>query len=96
MIENILELAYIKDPKLFERDSNTRRSKPRQDLKTETGATLSYSVISTRSLAHLSRMYVGWGDEQIEGWKIMLDRNVSLLSLSYLILILATYLALDR
>lgn len=37
MIENILELAYLKDPKLFDRDAGTRRSKSRQDLKAETG-----------------------------------------------------------
>jgi activating signal cointegrator complex subunit 2 len=34
--ETILELAYIRDPKLFDRDANTRRSKARQDLKAET------------------------------------------------------------
>ncbi|KAF5379082.1 hypothetical protein D9615_005913 [Tricholomella constricta] len=51
--ETILELAYIRDPKLFERDAQTRRSKARGDLKAQTG----------------------WGDEQIEGWRIMLERN---------------------
>lgn len=54
-MEMILELAYIKDPSLFERDMKTRRSKARQDLKAQTG----------------------WADEQIEGWRIMLERNVS-------------------
>nr|VWO95323.1 Cytochrome P450 monooxygenase CYP52X1 [Ganoderma boninense] len=51
--ETILELAYIQDPKAFERDGQTRRSKVRADLKAQTG----------------------WGDEQIEGWKIMLERD---------------------
>ncbi|EMD35421.1 hypothetical protein CERSUDRAFT_124738 [Gelatoporia subvermispora B] len=51
--ETILELAYIRDPALFERDGQTRRSKHRADLKAQTG----------------------WSDEQIEGWKIMLERN---------------------
>ncbi|KIO32761.1 hypothetical protein M407DRAFT_18226 [Tulasnella calospora MUT 4182] len=51
--EDILARAYIRDPKLFERDPGTRRSKARADLKAETGM----------------------GDEQIEGWKIMLERN---------------------
>ncbi|TDL22691.1 hypothetical protein BD410DRAFT_193462 [Rickenella mellea] len=51
--ETILELAYIRDPKLFDRDAATRRSKARADLKAQTG----------------------WGDEQIEGWRIMLERN---------------------
>lgn len=51
--ETILELAYIRDPKLFDRDGQTRRGKARQDLKAQTG----------------------WSDEQIEGWRIMLERN---------------------
>jgi len=52
-LETILELAYIRDPKLFDRDAQTRRSKTRSDLKAQTG----------------------WSDEQIEGWRIMLERN---------------------
>ncbi|KAF9519421.1 hypothetical protein BS47DRAFT_1337199 [Hydnum rufescens UP504] len=52
-LDGILELAYINDPKLFDRDSGTRRSNARQNLKAETGL----------------------GDEQIEGWRIMLERN---------------------
>ncbi|KAM5533798.1 hypothetical protein V8D89_012573 [Ganoderma adspersum] len=51
--ETVLELAYIQDPKVFERDGQTRRGKARADLKAQTG----------------------WGDEQIEGWKIMLERD---------------------
>ncbi|KAI0631281.1 hypothetical protein C8Q77DRAFT_1219404 [Trametes polyzona] len=51
--ETVLELAYIRDPKLFDRDGQTRRSKARADLKAQTGMT----------------------DEQIEGWKIMLERD---------------------
>lgn len=35
--ETILELAYIRDPKLFDRDAETRRSKARADLKQQTG-----------------------------------------------------------
>lgn len=35
--ETILELAYIQDPKQFDRDANTRRSKGRADLKAQTG-----------------------------------------------------------
>ncbi|KAG6891220.1 hypothetical protein C0995_008472 [Termitomyces sp. Mi166 len=52
-IETILELAYITDPRLFNRDAQTRKSKARADLKAQTN----------------------WTDEQIEGWKIMLERN---------------------
>ncbi|KAF8635677.1 hypothetical protein AX15_000303 [Amanita polypyramis BW_CC] len=52
-VDTILELAYIRDPKLFDRDAATRRSKGRVELKSQTGL----------------------GDEQIEGWKIMLERN---------------------
>jgi activating signal cointegrator complex subunit 2 len=36
--ETILELAYIRDPKLFERDAQTRRGKPRTELKSQTGS----------------------------------------------------------
>lgn len=35
--ETILELAYIRDPKLFDRDAETRRSKARADLKRQSG-----------------------------------------------------------
>lgn len=52
--ETICELAYIKDPKVFDRDAETRRSKDRADLKARTG----------------------WADEQLEGWRIMLEKNV--------------------
>ncbi|KAF8884883.1 hypothetical protein CPB84DRAFT_1964864, partial [Gymnopilus junonius] len=51
--ETIVEFAYLRDPKIFNRDAATRRSKARAELKTQTG----------------------WGDEQIEGWKIMLERT---------------------
>lgn len=33
----ILELAYLRDPNLFDRDANTRRSKAREDLRKATG-----------------------------------------------------------
>lgn len=48
-------MAYIDNPKLFDRDAATRKSKARADLRAQTG----------------------WVDEQIEGWRIMLERNVS-------------------
>ncbi|KAJ7359173.1 hypothetical protein DFH08DRAFT_733846 [Mycena albidolilacea] len=51
--ETICELAYIRDPKLFDRDAQTRRGQPRADLKAQTG----------------------WGDEQLEGWRIILEKN---------------------
>ncbi|KAI0696820.1 hypothetical protein BC835DRAFT_1405846 [Cytidiella melzeri] len=51
--ETVLELAYIADAKVFDRDAQTRRSKARTDLRAQTG----------------------WSDEQIEGWRIMLERN---------------------
>ena len=38
--DTILELAYIKNPKLFERDGQTRRSKERAELKSKTGKQL--------------------------------------------------------
>lgn len=36
-IENTLELAYITNPKVFERDAATRRSKERAVLRAQTG-----------------------------------------------------------
>lgn len=36
--ETVLELAYLRDAKLFERDAQTRRSKGREDLRSQTGA----------------------------------------------------------
>ncbi|KAI0266078.1 hypothetical protein BC834DRAFT_1041334 [Gloeopeniophorella convolvens] len=54
--ETLVELAYIADPKVFERDAATRRSKERAALRAQTG----------------------WADEQIEGWRIMLERNPKL------------------
>ena len=41
--EMILELAYLRDPKVFERDAVTRRSKARTDLKNQTGIAVFYS-----------------------------------------------------
>lgn len=35
--ETVLELAYIRDPKLFERDAQTRRGAARKELKAQTG-----------------------------------------------------------
>ena len=35
--ETIVELAYLRDPKLLDRDAATRRSKARADLKAQTG-----------------------------------------------------------
>ena len=52
--EAICEMAYLEDPKVFDRDAETRRSKARADLRGRTG----------------------WADEQIEGWRVMLERNV--------------------
>ncbi|KAF8484126.1 hypothetical protein F5888DRAFT_1627023 [Russula emetica] len=51
--QTIVELAYIANPKVFERDAATRRSKERAALRAQTG----------------------WVDEQIEGFRIMLDRD---------------------
>ncbi len=51
--EQSLFKAWRSNPELFARDSKTRMSKPRQQLKGETGM----------------------GDEQIEGWAIMLSRD---------------------
>jgi activating signal cointegrator complex subunit 2 len=44
--ETILELAYIRDPKLFDRDAATRRSKAREELKLQTGTSCFHLSIS--------------------------------------------------
>lgn len=69
--ETILELVYIRDAKLFDRDGQTRRSKARADLKAQTGASTLYRL----RLYGLTRA-IGMSDEQIEGWRIMLERDV--------------------
>lgn len=71
--ETILERAYIRDSRLFDRDAETRRSKSRADLKQQTGDDQVIKV--TRGATKVS--LPGWTDEQIEGWRIMLERNVS-------------------
>lgn len=50
-----LELAYLRDHSVFDRDSETRRSRARAQL----------------------REASGMDDGQLEGWRIMLERNVS-------------------
>ena len=80
MVEEILEVAYVKDSKLFERDMATRRSKARADLRAETGKPRYWAVPCFLPRAWLTASVpsrLGWDDEQIEGWRIMLDRNVS-------------------
>ncbi|THH21142.1 hypothetical protein EW146_g343 [Bondarzewia mesenterica] len=54
--ETVLELAYITNPAVFEKDAATKRGKERATLRAKTG----------------------WSDEQIQGWKSMLDRNPKL------------------
>lgn len=72
--ETVLELAYLRDPKLFDRDGQTRRGKGRADMKLLTGMLGIATIIL--GLSHAINV-TGWSDEQIEGWKIMLERNVS-------------------
>lgn len=50
-----LELAYLTNPAIFDRDAATRRSEGRIKLKDRTGM----------------------DDGQLEGWRVMLERNVS-------------------
>ena len=72
--EMILELAYLRDPKVFERDAVTRRSKARTNLKTQTGIV---DFLYQPQSRHLTKQLLGWDDGQIEGWRVMLERNVS-------------------
>lgn len=55
-VQTKLELAYLSDARIFDRDAMTRKSQARKQLKMDTGM----------------------DDSQLEGWRIMLDRNVSL------------------
>lgn len=55
--EMILELAYLRDPKVFERDAVTRRSKARTDLKTHSGIVVFY--ISPKSLSYGKKIRMG-------------------------------------
>lgn len=52
--ETVLELAYIQDPKLFDRNAQTRRSKERTSLKTQTGTYFLYMR------SDYSRRYINW------------------------------------
>ena len=73
-VETILELAYIADPKQFDRDAQTRRSQGRMRLRAQTGGYFrSYHGL----IYSLCSLYLGLVDEQIEGWRVMLERNVS-------------------
>lgn len=55
-----LELAYLTNPAIFDRDAATKRSEGRLKLKDATGM----------------------DDAQLEGWRVMLERNVSLYPLT--------------
>lgn len=80
--QTIVELAYIANPKVFERDAATRRSKERAALRAQTGAfgrctSLAEARAYVWSLLTVAPFPQGWVDEQIEGFRIMLDRDVS-------------------
>lgn len=51
--ELILELTYLRDPKAFERDAATRRSKARADLKTQTGIVVFYPIPSSHLTSNI-------------------------------------------
>jgi activating signal cointegrator complex subunit 2 len=68
--ETVLELTYLRDPKLFDRDGKTRRDNARTELKKQTGKPNIHFYHRLLQLA-----CIGWGDEQIEGWKIMFERQ---------------------
>ncbi|KAF4564679.1 hypothetical protein EYR36_002617 [Pleurotus pulmonarius] len=76
--ETILELAYIANSKVFDRDSATRRSKERIALKAQTGeypGIRAFDVLVYTTFDANGCGAVGWDDNQIEGWGIMLERN---------------------
>jgi len=72
-VETILELAYIADPKQFDRDAQTRRSQARTKLRAQTGE----NFYDRQSHPLIVFHDIGLADEQIEGWRVMLERDVS-------------------
>ncbi len=80
--ETICEVAYLRDPKLFDRDGVTRRSKQRTDLKEQTGELVQKTPASIIRMNGILMLLIsrstGWSDEQLEGWRIMLEKNVSI------------------
>ena len=65
--EMILELAYLRDPKVFERDAVTRRSKARTELKTQTGIVAFYTsphVTNLQTTFRLGR----WTNRRMENY----------------------------
>jgi hypothetical protein len=73
--DGLLEDLYMSNKKVFDRDGATRRGKDRAALKEKTGESpTSWAGIS--SPLSLTPVYpAGLSDEQIEGWRIMLERN---------------------
>ena len=51
--EMILELAYLRDPRVFERDAVTKRSKARTDLKSQTGMVVFYISLKVPILRNI-------------------------------------------
>lgn len=49
-VDTILELAYIADPKQFDRDAQTRRSQARANLKAQTGEDYMTRAVSIANL----------------------------------------------
>lgn len=55
-VENILAQAYIRDAKVFERDANTRRSKARAELRTQTGWSPSLCLAGLQMITQAHRL----------------------------------------
>jgi activating signal cointegrator complex subunit 2 len=56
--ETVLELAYIRDPRLFERDAQTRRGKGRIELRDATGTSL---FLFCRYFSKQKIYHMAWG-----------------------------------
>ncbi|KAH0826618.1 hypothetical protein J3R83DRAFT_4983 [Lanmaoa asiatica] len=70
--ETILELAYIRDPKLFDRNAETHEEASRVPISSNRQVMVALSKVTIRA----NKISLpGWTDEQIEGWRIMLERN---------------------
>jgi len=72
-----LEQLYMSNPKAFDRDAATRRSKLRDQMRKQTGKPRAISSQHGGAHVLIFTAFTGWSDEQLEGWRIMLERNVS-------------------
>ncbi|KAJ9102978.1 hypothetical protein QFC19_004535 [Naganishia cerealis] len=75
--ESWIEQLYIQNRAAFNRDSATRRSQQRAEMKRVTGILRVLLRGGQRRLTRATSFTVGWPDDRLEDWASLLDRNVS-------------------